>query len=169
ERLEKKWSGRRLPWYLEEKAAGGSFAAFLGVQLTPEWTWSAVALGDACLVIERDRKVQESFPLSSAAEFSNRPILVGSKTDRELTKESMRLGKGVCLPGDVLLLMSDAISCWYLGQAANGRDLLDEFHVATNDTGAFLTFVGRERAARRLRNDDVAVVKLILSETECGD
>jgi hypothetical protein len=169
ERLEKKWSGRRLSWYLEEKAAGGSFAAFLGVQLNSDGTWSAVALGDACLVIERDRKVQDSFPLSSAAEFSSRPILVGSKTDRELTRESMRLGRGVCLAGDVVLLMSDAIACWYLGQAANAQDLLDEFHAATSAANEFLVFVERERAARRLRNDDVAVVKLIVSETQRGD
>ncbi len=163
ERLEKKWFGRALPWYLEEKAAGGSFAAFLGLGLTPAWTWSAVALGDVCLIIERERAVQQSFPLSSANEFSSRPILVASKTDIDITKQSVRLGQGVCLPGDVLLMMSDAIACWYLGHAASSSDLLDDFHRALDDTATFSTLIERERTSRRLRNDDIAVVKLVLS------
>jgi hypothetical protein len=169
ERLEKKWFGRTLPWYLEEKAAGGSFAAFLGLQLTPAWTWSAVAVGDVCLIVERDLAVQQSFPLSSADEFSNRPILIASKTDTEVTKQALRLGQGVCLPGDVLLIMSDAIACWYLGHATSSGELLGEFHRALDSIAAFSILIGRERESRRLRNDDVAVVKLVLSEAERGE
>jgi hypothetical protein len=164
ERLEKKWSGRRLPWYLEEKAAGGSFAAFLGLQLTPDGQWSAVALGDVCLILERDRVVETSFPLSSADDFSTRPVLLASKTDTDATRQALRLSRGVCLGGDVLLLMSDAIACWYLGHATSSRDLLDEFHIALADSSAFATFVDRERMSRRLKNDDVAVLKLVLSD-----
>jgi hypothetical protein len=169
ERLEKKWSGRALPWYLEEKAAGGAFAAFLGLQLTPAYTWSAIALGDVCLIVERGLAVQLSFPLSSADEFSSRPILVASKTDTDTTRQALRLWQGICLPGDVLLMMSDAIACWYLGHAASNRSLLDDFHRALDNIGEFATLVERERTARRLRNDDIAVVKLVLGEAERGD
>jgi len=169
QRFERKWSGRCLPWYLEEKASNGSFAAFLGLELTLEWTWFAVALGDVCLIVERDRTVQESFPLSSAEEFSSRPTLVASKIDTGATNQTLRVGQGVCLSGDVLLLMSDAIACWYLGQAALSPELLEEFHSALADRSAFSSLVERERTSRRMRNDDVAVIRLVLSVTENGD
>jgi hypothetical protein len=121
------------------------------------------------LIVERDLAVQQSFPLSSPDEFSSRPILVASKTDTDIAKQSLRLGQGVCLPGDVLLMMSDAIACWYLGHAASTRELLDDFHAALDNTAAFATLIERERTSRRLRNDDVAVVKLVLSETGRGE
>jgi hypothetical protein len=168
ERLEEKWAGRRLPWYLEEKASAGAFAAFLGLQITPEWTWSALALGDCCLIIERDRTLAQAFPLSSPDDFSNRPILVASKTDRDASKQALRLGQGVCLPGDTFLLMSDAIACWYLGHATSNRELLDDFHSALCDTSALVALMARERTSRRLRNDDVAVIKLVLGAAENG-
>lgn len=164
EQLERRWSGKRLPWYLEEKASAGAFAAFLGLQVTPSWTWSAVALGDTCLIIERNRTIESAFPISSADDFSSRPVLVASKTDTDFTTQAMRLGQGVCLPGDILLLMSDAVACWYLGHTASDRILLDDFHDALNDPVAFSSFIERERSSRRLRNDDVAVVKLVVRE-----
>lgn len=169
ERLESRWSGRRLPWYLEEKAAGGSFAAFIGVTLDSAGTWSAVALGDACLIIERDRKVLTSFPLSSADDFSSRPVLVATKTNVAETRQALRLGTGACLGGDVLLLMSDAIACWYLGHATGNHDLLARFHSALVDPNAFAFFVDAERSSRRLRNDDVAVVTLVLTDAQTAN
>jgi len=168
ERLEGKWTGRQLPWYLEEKAAGGAFAAFLGLQITREWTWSALALGDCCLVVERNRTVEQAFPISSADDFSSRPILVASKPDKDEARQCLRLAQGACLPGDVFLLMSDAIACWYLGHGVPGRSALDEFHSALDETGAFSTWVERERVSRRLRNDDVAVVRLVLGTSDRG-
>src|SRR5262249_37303942 len=125
---------------------------------------SAVALGDVCLIIERERGVQESFPLSSANEFSSRPILVASKTDIDITKQSVRLAQGVSLPGAVLLRMTVAIACWYLRHASSNAAPRDDFHRALDDTATFSTLIERERTSRRLRNDDIAVVKLVLSE-----
>lgn len=162
-RLERRRAGRSLPWYLEEKASGGAYAAFLGLQVTSSWTWSAVALGDTCLIIERNGAVELAFPISSAEDFSSRPVLVASKTDAGMTRQAMRLEEGVCLPGDVLLLMSDAIACWYLGRAVTDRRLIDEFHDALGDSAVFTSFIERERSAHRLRNDDVAVVKLVVN------
>lgn len=168
ERLEAKWAGRQLPWYLEEKAAGGAFAAFLGLQITHAWTWSAVALGDCCLVVERNRTIEQAFPISSADDFSSRPILVASKTDKIAAKQALRLAQGACLAGDVFLLMSDAIACWYLGHAASDRNTLDEFHSSLDETDAFSALIERERSSRRLRNDDVAVVRLVLGTSDRG-
>jgi hypothetical protein len=161
QRLARRWAGHALPWYLEDKAHDGAFAAFLGVELTTSGTWSAVALGDTCLVIERGGRIAHSFPLASADEFSNRPMLVASRGNGDDTRERMRVGRGECLAGDVLLLMSDAIACWYLGHATANRDQRDAFHGALPEPASFSSFVARERAARRLRNDDVAVVKLV--------
>lgn len=163
ERLERRWAGRALPWYLEEKAASGAFAAFVGVRFTRSWTWSAVAIGDACMVVERDGRIHQSFPLSSASEFSSRPILVPSRPVGRMDGV-IQLAHGLCEPGDVILLMSDAICAWYFAHAVSEGDLHGAFHRAMSAEGEMARFVAVERGAGRLRNDDVAIVRLAIAE-----
>ena len=79
--LHDSWKQLTLPWYAEEKARDGSFAAFVGVELdlaaeVPSWT--AIALGDACLVHCRSGSLLKSLPLSDAASFNSAPLLVAS-------------------------------------------------------------------------------------------
>ena len=58
EPLQQRWTAvvceRPLPWYAEEKAQQGAFAAFLGLRLTcpgrrSPGRWRAMAMGDSCL------------------------------------------------------------------------------------------------------------------------
>jgi len=62
-----------LPWFAEEKARLGAFAAFLGIEFKPELTlfsdrgfWSGLAIGDCCLFQFRDGNQLLSFPYSSS-------------------------------------------------------------------------------------------------------
>jgi len=67
DRLQARWAGRALPWYLEAKAEAGAFAAFVGLRLVGERRWEAVALGDSCLFVERPEALVRSFPVTASA------------------------------------------------------------------------------------------------------
>jgi len=157
-----RFARRKLPWYLEEKARQGSFAAFLGLQIAPDGRWTALALGDCCLIQETSSGAS-SFPLSTPEEFDNRPILVPSLIDNyPRCIEHARELAGVSLPGDLLLLMSDAIACWYLGAAEQNPSAKLRLHhaLAHSNRKDATSLIVEERAARRLRNDDVAIVRI---------
>ena len=51
--LQKAWQedvdARPMPWYAEDKAAQGAFSTLLGLELMPDYSWHAVAIGDSCL------------------------------------------------------------------------------------------------------------------------
>jgi hypothetical protein len=166
-RLDRRWAQRTLPWYAEEKAAGGAFAAFAGISLVEAadgWvTWEGVALGDACLVHRSATQIVSSLPIGAAEDFGYRPRLVPSAMARHagLSVEVTRL-KGRAAAGDSLLLLTDAIAAWYLTHFESAPELISEFErsMVTGDAGEQRAFVRAERDARRLRNDDVAAVLL---------
>ncbi len=166
-RYADRWSNRKLPWYAEEKAKGGSFAAFLGLEMQtgPEASgaWKALAVGDCCLMVEREGNLVRSFPLASVNEFGSRPALVPSAVDDYPGfVDSVRLDEGVCLAGDVFLMMSDAISCWYLGKAGGNVLIKSEFHetVRNQDEVGLERIITRERDLRDMRNDDIAILRI---------
>src|SRR3954468_13385292 len=76
-------AGKPLPWYAEEKARAGAFAALVGLELSRQGNedcgqWSALACGDSCFFQLRSEAVIESFPIARSDEFSNAPLLLGS-------------------------------------------------------------------------------------------
>ncbi|MFL6228030.1 MAG: hypothetical protein ACJ741_04565, partial [Pyrinomonadaceae bacterium] len=82
-RHREQWAGRELPWYAEEKARAGSFAAFVGLSLEAGesgLSWHACALGDSCLVQLRGGIVRASVPLDSHQDFNSYPLLVPTHT-----------------------------------------------------------------------------------------
>lgn len=162
QRLSRKHHGVSLPWYLEEKASQGAFAAFVGLHIQPSGTWEAIAVGDCCLVHLNEHYFY-SFPLSAPDEFSSRPVLIPSLIDKyKPCDEAVRLSRGTTQPGDRFLLMSDAIASWYLGTRIANLDLLRDFTNAIDsaDKSALVDLVRRERADHHLRNDDVAILSV---------
>ena len=163
--LHDSWSGLTLSWYSEEKARTGSFAAFVGVELdlksnTP--SWKAIALGDACLLHCRGGKLIKGLPLSRSESFNTAPILVASDSSlHESSMTSVVIDSGSCESGDVLLLMTDAIASWYLQRLENGsaEDLFD-----TKRDEELNRFFDEERLAGRIRNDDLAIIRIEIKE-----
>ncbi len=159
--LHDSWNRLKLPWYAEEKAQKGSFAAFVGVEfdLAAEApSWKAIALGDACLFHCRDGSLLKGLPLSDAASFNSAPLLVAS--DPALYKSSAHalvIDSGACQNKDVLLLLSDAVAAWYLehSEQSDFSGVLE-----SSDDEAIAAFFENERQAGRLKNDDIAVVRL---------
>ena len=162
------WEGRTLSWYAEEKARRGSFAAFVGVQLeltngAPHWT--AIALGDSCLVQRRGQEVLAALPVADHREFTSTPLLVPSRGElHEATMGRARVERGTCAPGDVLWLMSDATAEWFLRRADEDDALLDELDqlLAAERERDLRALFQQERRARRIKDDDVACVRIQL-------
>lgn len=168
QRLSKKWHSKDLPWYAEEKAQAGSYAAFAGLTVEQGDDGSAIcrilAIGDSCVFHERQGVVKEGIPTKSPAFFTYTPTLLPSKRstiDESLTEKACMITVPV-ESGDIFILLTDAISCWYLTYAVHDRTLHDEFHSAltSDEAKRKIDLIERERNMGRLRNDDVAVLRV---------
>ncbi len=73
-----------VPWYLERALERGSFATLLGVAFreTAEpqagMAWDAMSVGDSCLFQVKQGLFLASFPLSSAHDFHDAPLLIST-------------------------------------------------------------------------------------------
>ena len=153
----------RVPWHGEAKARAGAFATLLGLTITTEagnsrrLSWRAVAVGDSCLFVVRDDRLWLSFPLEDAAQFDNSPALVCSNPDNAGDLwENIHRGDGECVAGDLFILASDALACWFLGRDAEGEKPWKTL-LALNASG-WDTWVEEQRRAGSMRNDDTTLV-----------
>ena len=166
--LHASWEGRQLPWYAEEKRRAGSYAAFVGMRLEADGRrarWRAVALGDSCLVQVRGGEVVAAFPVESQEEFGTTPPLVPSSgAQREAALARLVGREGAAEPGDTFLLLTDALAAWRLGAAARRDPSAERFDslLAAADNEALAELVRGERAASRLKDDDVAALRVFL-------
>jgi hypothetical protein len=167
EPLQKRWAdavrlpadAEPLPWYLEDRYNEGAFATFLGVSVE-EGCWQALAVGDSCLFQVREGDLRAAFPLTHSSQFGNSPWLVGSRT----SPEGVPLHRGLHMlgdwqPGDRLLMMTDALSRWFLGATESGNQpwlFLEELLNESDER--FAEEVEQLRASRELRNDDTTLV-----------
>ena len=167
--LHDSWTGLTLSWYSEEKARYGSFATLVGVELdlnTESPSWQAIALGDACLLHFRNKTLLKSLPLSGSEGFNSGPVLVASDSSlHESSMQSVVTDSGTFQDGDVLLLMSDAASLWCLQRFENGDLNIDQFLSAKSDE-ELRKFFDTERMAGRIRNDDLAIVRIEIKRSK---
>ena len=165
--LQASWNGLNLSWYAEEKAQTGSFAAFVGVELdlqAEQPAWRAIALGDACLMHCRSGALLKSFPVSRSACFNAAPVLVASNSSlHENSMKSIVIESGTCESGDVLLLMSDAAALWFLRCFEQNESAAQDFFFSRSDH-ELNEFFDQERLAGRIRNDDLAIVRIEIKE-----
>jgi len=118
-----------------------------------------IALGDTCLLHCRGSALLKSFPLSRSESFNSNPILVASNAAlHDSTMSSVVVDSGVCENGDVLLLMSDGAASWCLQRFENGD--FDPHFLTGKDDEELRRFFDGERQAGRIRNDDLAVVRI---------
>ena len=167
---ERAAQGRPITWYEQPGLEKGAFATVLGAEIratvledgTTRWAWYSFALGDSCLFQLRDGRLLDSFPLRTAEEFGITPQLLGSRNhDARLVADRMRVAHGELLPGDELLLATDALAAWFLSREAGGEAeqaaALPAF--AAFDRQDFAEWVDDQRARARMRNDDVTLVR----------
>lgn len=167
--LHDSWNGLTLSWYSEEKAQKGSFAALVGVELdfkSESPSWRAIALGDSCLFHCRNATLVKSLPIDRSESFSSAPVLVASDTSlHESSMQSVVTDSGTCQNGDVLLLMSDAAAAWCLQRFENGDLDVGQFLSVKKDE-ELREFFDTERMAGRIRNDDLAIVRIEITRSK---
>lgn len=167
--LHDSWNGLTLSWYSEEKARKGSFAALVGVELDFKGdspSWKAIALGDTCLLHCRQTTLVKSLPVARSESFNSAPVLVASDSSlHESSMQSVVTDSGTCQNGDVLLLTSDATASWCLQRFENG-DLDVEHFLSVKTDEELREFFDTERGAGRIRNDDLAIVRIEIKRSK---
>jgi hypothetical protein len=161
--------GKTLPWYADEKARQGAFAALVAVELTENETtgpqqgdWHAVAVGDSCLFHIRGEDILVRFPIDKAESFDNRPVLICSLgTDETEVNEEYRSGKWT--QGDLFYLMSDALACWFIKHIdAGGRPSDIPNHNSAGEIASFKDWVESLRDQGLIRNDDCTMLRVTI-------
>jgi hypothetical protein len=162
---------RPMPWYAVEQARRGAFAALVGLSLSTDGGWTALAVGDCCLFHLRGDALLVAFPVCHPDAFDNRPMLLGS---RPLSNSRLRecgaiaTASGASRPGDTFLLMSDALAAAYLRMRHGPADAPAPVEAGSQLPGldfdrtqaGFRHWIRALRAQRIMRNDDVSLLWL---------
>ena len=138
------------PWYVSAKAVEGAFATLLGLSVHEDGRWSAVAVGDSCLLHVRASRLIHSWPHDASDAFDHRPSLLPSR-GRGRTP-SPRVTSGRWESGDLFLLATDAAAEWLLEVGVPD--------VPTRTEAEFREAVQTARQDGALRNDDVTLTML---------
>jgi hypothetical protein len=168
ERWQKIAHRHPLPWYAEEKASSGAFAAFVGLEFSQELSdkgkqkkWRATASGDSCLVQVRGDEIIQAFPLADSAAFGNRPDLLSSAPNLNKKPELVTQCSGSFGCEDAFFLMTDALACWFFKEHEQGKKpwiLLKDLD--TKDSVSFENFVSDLRTCGQMKNDDVTLLRI---------
>lgn len=177
--LARDWAKRvqshPLPWYAQAKVSNeGSHAALLGVTLSPATgTYQAMVIGDCIFFHLRptetgseNYRLIRSFPYARWTDFNGNPVLIGTKPTTQTNINSHTVVQsGTVQAGDVLYLMSDALGAWFLREIEKERSpwlWLAPLDLPNGD--ATLTTMVRDlRDNKRLKNDDVTVIRVKVS------
>lgn len=147
----------------------GSFATLLCAQVDglagPRPSWSAVALGDTVLFHVRGAEVLRQFPALAAEDFGLDPdgVFTAPEARGRMRDRLARAGGGLA-PGDRLYVATDALAHWLVRahrelDPTRLWDTLDRL-----DPAAFAALVEANRRAGALRDDDVTLLRLQLTD-----
>ena len=167
---------RPIEWFEQPGLDRGAHATLLGVEVSQRRTpggdgyWSAASLGDSCLFHVSGDALVRAFPVDDAADFGNTPKLVPTRSAQlGRVVASLERAQGTWRAGDVLFLTTDALAAWFLGAARAGDAPWQALsRIDRDDQAGFGCWAAGQRAFGRLRNDDLTLVRVELSEDESG-
>lgn len=152
----------RLPWYAQNKIIEqGSYSTLTGIIIDIEdESFLGISIGDSC-VFWNDSEGLHSFPYRSVEEFNSRPFLISTiSNNNEMINDEInqkivnyKLSKGKTL----FYLMTDALSCWFMEEHCKGKQPWDKLNIL-RDKNQFGTFIDEHRNSKVLKNDDVTLV-----------
>lgn len=142
-----------LPWYAAAKAEQGAYAALLGAVVHADGTWEAWSVGDCALLLQRGGTWQATWPFDTPDAFTATPALLSTRS--EATWAEVETTGGTWLPGDVLILATDALAAHLLA----GPPPAD---LAAWTDEAFMRHTQAAWDAGSLRNDDLTLLVLPL-------
>jgi hypothetical protein len=148
------------PWFASAAAARGSHAAFLGVVVTgmtgQRARWRSSAVGDVCLLQVRGDALVAATPLADASAFGQHPDLLSSTAEAPVP--AVVQASGPFPPGDVLLLMTDALAAFALRTAVRAPAIWQV--LAGIDTPTFAALCADAMGAGLLDRDDVTLLRI---------
>ena len=167
----------RLPWFAEDKARSGAFAALLTFRFTASASplmpsaedaalgsgrWRALAIGDSCMFQIRDDALLVAFPLEQAEQFNSRPVLLSSNpANNDRVWEAIAYQEGEYRPADVFLFATDALAHWILAESEAGNRPWQTL-CGLRSHADFAAMVARLRQDHAMRNDDVTLVRIVV-------
>ena len=163
---ERNADNRPLQWFEETGLVKGAHATLLGVELESDdnsfGSWTAVAVGDACLFHVRANQLLASFPLEDPGAFDNSPALLPSRpNDIDAVLDSVAVGRGQWRSRDRFYLLTDALARWTLVECGAGRapwEIFDAFD--PDDPWRFGAWVNSRREHHDLKDDDVTMLRV---------
>jgi hypothetical protein len=164
ERASERWKNKPLPWYAEERAKEGAFAAFVG--MTFENTdgglrWHVLAIGDSCFIHTRSEEILFAFPISQPEQFGFRPLLLPSSAERQSRiVADIGVHDGPAESGDMFFLLSDSIASWYLQGKRTNATPVTEFEklLSQGCVNELDILFDEQRSTAQMRNDDIAAL-----------
>lgn len=160
---------KELPWYAQEKARLGAFAAFAGIKLraargslTSAGIWEAIAVGDSCLVQVRGGTLITTFPLSHSDQFTNAPVLISTRAAANTSlKSAIKTTSGDWCSGDTFFLMTDAFACWFLAQHEHIDKPWETLNALLSvQQERRQTWMDEQRQQKHMRNDDITLLTI---------
>jgi hypothetical protein len=143
----------------------GSFATLLGCELVGPGSdrphWAAVALGDAVLFQVRDGRLLTQFPPMAAGDFGIDPDGVSTQPAQLVRmRAALRFATGDLAAGDELYFCTDAIAGWLVNWLQQPSSDLWLCLSSIEHPAAFADLVQQELDARRLKNDDLTLLRV---------
>ena len=111
-------------------------------------------------------KLVETFPFTDPSEFNARPDTLVSLPRADLLERSWQRHKTLLInayPGDRLVLASDTLAKWLLGQAQQGNSGRWIPLLTSGDAGEFEQRIRKEFYADRVEDDDVTMLIIPIS------
>lgn len=175
ENWHKQINTKPLPWFAQEKVRQGAFATILGLTFAESdenhglaGVWNAFAIGDSCLFQIRNNELLLRFPLQHSSEFNNSPALLSSNPlSNEHIEQEIFQCSGTWESGDLFLLMTDAIACWFLRRYEQDADPILQL-TTINSQEDFLELMDTERTCvdeqgcKLMRNDDLTLFRIVV-------
>ncbi|HVC99313.1 MAG TPA: hypothetical protein VND64_36950 [Pirellulales bacterium] len=173
------WAGgidtAKLTWYQRPKMVDGAMTTLLWCELWPDekgddglaknYQLYSFAIGDSCLFHVREGKWLAWYPLTGSAEFGLNPAVVQSIDRKRDHLLEFRRYDERCLPGDLLVLATDAIALWAVECQEAGDPIEWERYWGMSDE-AWRDEIFALRSATRMRFDDSTLVLLrVIEET----
>jgi hypothetical protein len=179
----------RLKWYQVEKARHGAFSTLLGItfdqpalehrlgvsnsaanataddRVRHNNSWSAIAVGDACLFQIREDGLLCHFPVAYSSDFGVTPPLLSTRSQYNLRSlHELKTQSGSYQVGDLFILATDAVAEWFLRQIESNQKPWQQ--LTSLDQQSFLTFIQGLREQQEISNDDVTLLLVSVDDQD---
>lgn len=154
-------SNNPIQWYEESGLSSGAYSSITGINVFSKTNKNFAviySIGDSCIFNINEDKISNAFPIDSPESFNNRPLLLASNNDNN--KNSVKYYKSQKIElnhGEKILLMTDALACWFL---SNNNNMPWKTLEQIDELENFKKFIFDLRQNKKIKNDDTTLIEL---------